>query len=64
MYRQRMKGLQSKGDRGFMGEVARQLTLKDGWDLDLKDGRGHSRQREQLKQRSRGRNGRGLHKKA
>lgn len=56
--------MQSKGDRGFMGEVARQLTLKDGWDLDLGDGREHSRQREQLKQRSRGRNGRGLYKKA
>lgn len=57
--------MQGKGDGGFRGEVVCELDFEEWVEFgNPGEGRGHSRQREQLKQRHRGRNGRSLYKKA
>lgn len=58
-----MEGYQGKHDRDFMAEVTCQLDFERWVGFGPRRWQRHSRQGEQLKQRHRGRNGRGLYKK-
>lgn len=63
MHRQSMEGVQGKEMEASWGKWSVSWSLKDEWYLDPRKWQRACRQREQLKQRHRGRNGRGLCKK-